>query len=104
MRSLQIPSILHQQNSPDISTPKRYNHAMSKTEILADLLNLKPEELAEVQAKLDELAGEFWLDDGELTPTDKFALDAALADYQNNPDTGSPWQEVKAPIQSKLRP
>jgi hypothetical protein len=77
---------------------------MSKTEILAELPKLKPEELAEVQAKLDELAGEVWLDDGELTDSDKTALNASLADYVKNPDAGSPWQEVKARIQAKLRP
>ena len=59
---------------------------------------------AEVQAKLDELAGEVWLDEGELSDADKAALDVALVDYRNNPDAGSPWAEVKARIQAKLRP
>ena len=77
---------------------------MSKTEILAELPRLQPAELAEVQAKLDELVGEVWIDGGELSAADKAALDAALADYQNNPNAGSPWQEVKARIQAKLRP
>jgi hypothetical protein len=76
---------------------------MSKTEILAELPKLRPEELAEVQAKLDELVGEVWLDGGELADTDKVALDEALAEYQKNPDAGSSWDEVKARIQSKLR-
>jgi len=76
---------------------------MSKSEILAELPKLKPEELAEVQAKLDELADEVWCDGGELTDADKTALDAALADYQKNPDAGSSWDEVKARIQAKLR-
>jgi hypothetical protein len=77
---------------------------MSKAEILAELPKLQPEELAEVQAKLDELAGEIWLDDGELSKADKTALDAALADYQKNPDAGSSWEEVNARVQAKLRP
>ncbi len=77
---------------------------MSKTEILAELPKLRVEELAEVQAKLDELVGEIWLDDGELTDADKAALDAALADYQKNPDAGSPWKEVEARIRARLRP
>lgn len=81
--------------------PERYNNSMSKAEILAELPNLKADELAEVQAKLDEIAGETWLDN-ELSAADKTALDAALADYQNNPDAGSPWKEVKARIQAKL--
>jgi putative addiction module component (TIGR02574 family) len=75
---------------------------MSKTEILAELPKLKADELAEVQAKLDELFGEVWLDDGELNDADKAALDAALASYKQNPDAGSSWEEVKARIQSKL--
>ena len=76
---------------------------MSKTEILAELPKLKADELAEVQAKLDELFGEVWLDDGELSDSDKTALDAALVNYQKNPDAGSSWEEVKARIQTKLR-
>jgi putative addiction module component (TIGR02574 family) len=76
---------------------------MSKTEILAELPRLQPNELAEVQAKLDELAGESWLDRGELSQDDKAALDANLADYQRTPDAGSSWEEVKARIQAKLR-
>jgi hypothetical protein len=81
-----------------------YNIRMSKAEILAELPKLKPDELAEVQAKLDELAGEVWQDGGELSDDDKTALDAALVDYQKNPDAGSPWNEVKGRIQGKLRP
>ena len=77
---------------------------MSKTEILAELARLSPEDLAEVQAKLDELAGESWQDRGELTDADKSALNAELSEYQKNPDAGSPWDEVKARVQSKLRP
>jgi hypothetical protein len=40
--------------------------------------------------------------DGELGDADKAALDAALADYQKNPNAGSPWREVKARVQGKL--
>jgi hypothetical protein len=77
---------------------------MGKAEILAELPNLKAEELAEVQAKLDELAGQTWLDQGELTEADKIALDAGLAEYRRDPNAGSAWQDVKARIQAKLHP
>jgi hypothetical protein len=76
---------------------------MSKAEILAELPKLTAEELAEVQARLDELAGESWLNGGELSDTDKVVLDAALAEYKKNPDGGSSWQEVEARIRAKLR-
>jgi len=76
---------------------------MSKTEIIAELPHLSPEDRAEVQAKLDELAGESWQDRGELSDADKSVLDAALGEYQKSPDAGSSWDQVKARIQSKLR-
>jgi len=76
---------------------------MSKAEILAELTKLTAEELAEVQARLDELAGETWLDGGELTDPDKVALGAALAEYEKNPNAGSSWPEVETRIRTKLR-
>ena len=77
---------------------------MSKAQIIAELARLSPEDLAEVQAKLDELAGKAWQDRGELSDADKQTLDATLADYDKSPDAGSPWDEVKARVQAKLRP
>jgi hypothetical protein len=77
---------------------------MGKSDILAELPRLRPAELAEVQAKLDELAGESWLDDGTLSIADKAALDEALAAYEANPKAGSSWPEVLARIRAKMRP
>jgi len=71
---------------------------------MAELARLSPDDLAEVQAKLDKLAGDAWLDGGELTYADKQTLDATLADYERSPDAGRPWHEVKARIQDKLKP
>jgi len=76
---------------------------MSKAEILAELPHLQPADLAEVQARLDELAGEAWLDHSQLSESDRNALDAALAEYRNNPDAGSSWEQVKARIKRRLR-
>lgn len=77
---------------------------MSKAEIIAELPNLSPEDLAEVQAKLDELAGAAWQDRGELSNADKEALDLALAAYDKSPGAGSSWEEIKARVQARLRP
>ena len=77
---------------------------MGKTEIIAELPRLSPDDLAEVQAKLDELAGAAWQDRGELSDADKQTLDATLAAYENSRDAGSSWDEVKARVQAKLRP
>jgi hypothetical protein len=59
---------------------------MGKVEIIAQLPQLSPDERAEVQAKLDELAGNQWQDRGELSDADKQLLDAALADYERPTD------------------
>ena len=77
---------------------------MGKAEILAELARLSPEDRAEIQAKLDELAGDAWQDRGELSDADKQALDATLAAYEQSPDAGSSWEQVKARVQAKLRP
>lgn len=76
---------------------------MSTSEILDALPRLTPEERAAVQAKLDELAGNAWLDGGELSDADRHALDVELADYERSPDAGSSWEDVKARVQAKLR-
>jgi putative addiction module component (TIGR02574 family) len=75
---------------------------MSTAEILAELPKLRADELAAVQRKLDELIGESWNDDGELSDSDKAALDAGLEEYRAHPDGGSTWDEVKARIQARL--
>jgi hypothetical protein len=71
---------------------------VSKNEILAELPNLKPEELAEVQAKLDELIGDGWIDNGELPDAHKAALDSALLEYQKDQNAIYSWQQVKAHV------
>jgi len=77
---------------------------MSKAEIIAQLPKLSPEDRAEVQAKLDELAGDAWQDRGELSEADKQSLNTTLAAYEKTPDAGSSWDQAKARIQAKLHP
>ena len=75
---------------------------MSSAEIIAQLPRLSPQERAAVQAKLDELAGEAWQDNGELSDADRQGLDAALKAYAASPDAGSSWDDVKARVEAKL--
>lgn len=77
---------------------------MSKAEIIAELARLSPEDLADIQSKLDELAGEAWYGRGELSESDKQALDSEIKAYQNDPNAGRPWDEAKTRIQARLRP
>jgi hypothetical protein len=74
---------------------------VSKTEIIAALATLNPNELAEVQAKLDELTGAMWLDE-DFTSADKAALDEAPAEHEKNPQAGSSWEDVRARIAGNI--
>ena len=76
---------------------------MSKAEILAELPKLSPEDRAEIQAKLEELAGDGWLDaDDPLTDEQKALLEARLDDLENHPEKSIPWSEGKAQLKNRL--
>jgi len=77
---------------------------MSKAEILAELPKLAPEDRAEIQAKIEELAGDGWLEaDDPLSDEEKALLEARLAEYEKNPDAGSSWEEVEARLRARLK-
>ncbi len=76
---------------------------MSKAEILAELPRLTPQDRQEIQARLDELAGPGWLDEGELTDEERRLLDARLDECERNPSGFVPWEQAKARIQASLK-
>jgi len=76
---------------------------MSKAEILDELPKLGPQDRAEIQARLDELAGPGWLDDGELTDEEKRLLDSRLDECERNPSSFVPWEEAKPRIMANLK-
>ena len=76
---------------------------MSKAEILAELPKLTAEERAEIQAKLDELGGEGWLDgDDPLTDEQKALLEARLDDLEKHPEKSIPWKEAEARLKARF--
>ncbi len=75
---------------------------MIKTEILAALPKLSPQERREIRAKLNELDGDEWLDGGELTEQEKAIIEARLEEYEKNPEVGCSWEEAKARIIARL--
>jgi putative addiction module component (TIGR02574 family) len=78
---------------------------MSKAEILEHLAKLSPQEREEIRQKLDELEGVAaieWLDDCDLTETEKQLLEQRLTDIEKNPHAGSSWDEVEARLRAKL--
>ena len=76
---------------------------MSKTEILEELPKLTKTERQEIRLRLAELDSDDWLDDeGPLTIYEKALLEARLAAYAKDPDTGSSWGEVEGRIRARL--
>ena len=76
---------------------------MSKAEILAELPKLAPADRAEIQAKLQELAGDGWLDaDDPLTDEEKALLEARLDDLEKHPEKSIPWSEAKAQLKTRF--
>lgn len=76
---------------------------MSKTEILAELPKLTPDERFEIRVKLAELDDDRWLDeDDPLTDEQKALLDARIADMERNPNASISWDEAKKRIEARL--
>ena len=76
---------------------------MSKAEIIEALPKLTTEERSEIQARLDELAGEGWLDGGELTSQEKRLLDSRLDECERSPASFVPWEQAKDQIIASLK-
>ena len=76
---------------------------MSKAEIIEELPKLTAEERSEIQARLDKLAGEGWLDAGELTNEEKRLLDSRLDECERNPASFVPWEQAKDKIKASLK-
>jgi hypothetical protein len=75
---------------------------MSKAEILAALPKLTPEERAEVCAKLAELDGAEWLDDGELSDAEKALVLTRLEECERNPKACIRWDEAEARLKARF--
>ena len=77
---------------------------MSKAEILAELPKLTAEDRAEIQAKLDELAGDGWLDaDDPLTDAEKALIQSRIEAHEKNPEKAIPWSEAEARLKARFR-
>jgi putative addiction module component (TIGR02574 family) len=76
---------------------------MSKAEIIEELPKLSPEDRAEIQARLDELAGDDWLDaDDPLTDEQKVLLEARLDDLEKHPEKSIPWGQAEARLKARF--
>jgi hypothetical protein len=75
---------------------------MVKVEILEALPKLSVEERQEIRAKLNELDNQSCSDNGEISEREKAIIEAGLDEYDQNPETGSSWEEAKARVLVRL--
>lgn len=73
---------------------------MSKTEILAELPNLKADERRQVFERLCELEEQDLLHGVGPTKDEKRLLDEALAEFERDGDPGTPWRMVLGKLRS----
>ena len=69
---------------------------MSKSEIIAELSNLSPEDRQEIRVRLAELDDDPWLDGGLLSDSDKRLIEERFGEMEADPSASIPWEEAKA--------
>lgn len=67
---------------------------MSKTQILEELPKLSVADRSQLFARLAELHEADLLAEGAPSPSERKALDGALAEFEQDPSPGEPWREV----------
>ena len=73
-----------------------YGHPMSFAEILEEIPNLSFAQRQELVRRA------IALDDDDLTPEENAVLDARMEDFQRNPETGIPLEQLPAHIAERL--
>lgn len=74
---------------------------MSFNELMLELPKLSPEQRDLLRIRLAELAGEEWLDDGELTPDEKRLIEERLAEHECNPESAIPLSVMEAKLKAR---
>jgi hypothetical protein len=74
---------------------------MSKSEILAEIPNLKAEERQQIYQRLCELQEQDVLNGTGPSEEEKKLLDAALAEYEKDREKGRPWREVLGDLRAR---
>lgn len=77
---------------------------MSFQELLAELPSLTMEQRDLLRIRLAELAGEDWMDDGELTPDEMALIDARIAAHERNPEAVISWEVLEARLKARFGP
>ncbi|HRZ35192.1 MAG TPA: hypothetical protein P5534_02390 [Candidatus Paceibacterota bacterium] len=75
---------------------------MSKADILAELPKLTREERRELVMKVQELDGDEWFDEGQLSAEEKAMLEARLAEHERNPGAAIPLSRFESRLDQRL--
>jgi len=75
---------------------------MSTKEIIAELPKLTPDERLKILAKIRELQGDEWQDEGELTEEQKRLIEKRVAEHERNPQSAIPWKKFEARLNKRI--
>ena len=67
---------------------------------MQELPKLSPEQRDLLRIRIAELAGEEWLDDGELSPDEKRLIEERLAEHERNPESAIPLSVMEAKLKA----
>lgn len=76
--------------------------SMSKAEILEQLPKLTREERLQIVAKVREIDGDDWLDEGELSDEQKALIEARLTEHERNPAQAITWEQFEAQLNQRI--
>jgi len=68
---------------------------------MQELPKLSPEQRDLLRIRIAELAGEEWMDDGELSPEEKRVIEERLAEHERNPESAIPWEVTEAKLRTR---
>jgi hypothetical protein len=74
---------------------------MSFQELLAELPALTVEQRDLLRVRLAELAGEEWMDEGELSPAEKALIEERIAECERNPAAAVSWEVMEAKLKAR---
>jgi len=74
---------------------------MSKSELLKEISKLTPEERDEIWGALWTLEERHLLGSSAPSDHEKAVLDREMEDFEKNPWTGAPWEEVEARLRRR---
>lgn len=68
---------------------------------MQELPKLSPEQRDLLRIRLAELAGDEWMDDGELSPDEKRLIEERLAEHERNPEAAIPLSVMEAKLKAR---